>query len=440
MNIVDENIGFLEQFKLCDSKGKCMFLVELLKQVETIPVNAGYERMIDVLVDAISKVLDKIDGGEEIEDDAILFIERQYNVIIGETKKYQVMLVGSGAECADAYQYMNLEICHLVGNTVFVDLERDAVDYFVVCGAYKNIDLIDERVIRWDFLRLCFWGISPETAYININREKKKPIYGAVTGLSYQQRGINWERIGRGLCCLATPSEDLYVDFKKFVWFNERNDHNLKYCILGMSDYAFWYDMSLSKETQLRMLCYYDMIRNVHHFHDFDEQLLMWRSYKDVLNTLFIQNYDKLDYQHTVHPEALFNKENKTEYVETDSNRDRDTQEVIRLFSKPYEKTYCENKKILELFLKYLFMNKIKTITFFPPFPTIFRRNISATMQQRTHELLGSLKEKYKFDILDLTYDEDFTDDLFCDCSHLNDAGADLVTDKINSYMEKIWS
>jgi len=54
--------------------------------------------------------------------------------------------------------------------------------------------------------------------------------------------------------------------------------------------------------------------------------------------------------------------------------------------------------------------------------------------------LLGSLKEKYKFDILDLTYDEDFTDDLFCDCSHLNDAGADLVTDKINSYMEKIWS
>lgn len=101
--------------------------------------------------------------------------------------------------------------------------------------------------------------------------------------------------------------------------------------------------------------------------------------------------------------------------------------------------TFIENKGILEAFLTYLKMNNIKALLYFPPFPDIFKRNIDSIMQKRTHNVINEFQKKYNFDILDLTYDKGFSDELFCDWSHLNAEGANLATEKINCYMDKIW-
>ena len=61
---------------------------------------------------------------------------------------------------------------------------------------------MDYCKVHNDFLRICAWQISPETMYLNMRlREKlKTETEGAVTGLCYDQRGINlckhWEKSG----------------------------------------------------------------------------------------------------------------------------------------------------------------------------------------------------------------------------------------------------
>lgn len=151
-----------------------------------------------------------------------------------------------------------------------------------------------------------------------------------------------------------------------------------------------------------------------------------------------IKDYNELEYEHSFHPEKVYIP-NYNKYTECNSNRKKDLEEIKHLFSKPYEKTFIENKQILTVFLKYLTLNKIKTLIYFPPFPKIFRENTEISMKRTTRNFIFELQDLYHFNILDLTDDPDFTDDLFFDWCHLNAVGADLATEKLNSYMNKIW-
>lgn len=392
----------------------------------------------------LNNILDDLDSGaDEINEKKILRLIVQYSEIIyrdlNKHKKYQIILVGNIEDCENAEEYINNAVCHIVGyafpSKMF--LERNDIDYFIICGDLKNITETDKRIIRWDFIRFCNWRISPESAYINLKLKKQQHIRGAVTGLSYEQTGINWDTIDKNLCCLATPSQDLFVDYHKFVWLHKKYTAQIKYCIIGMTDYALWYDLSLSK-NRIRMLCSYDMIKNTHNFHDYDNLLLMWDEYKDILKNLLIKDYNELEYEHSFHPEKVYIP-NYNKYTECNSEIEKDLEEIKHVFSKPYEKTFIENKQILIVFLKYLTLNKINTLIYFPPFPKIFRENTDISMKRITRNFIFELQKFYHFNILDLTDNPDFTDDLFFDWCHLNAVGADLATEKLNSYMNKIW-
>ena len=146
----------------------------------------------------------------------------------------------------------------------------------------------------------------------------------------------------------------------------------------------------------------------------------------------------EVEYEENVHPEKSF--ELRTgKYAESESDREGDVKEIKRLFAKPYEETFLENKSILQEFFEYLKKNKIRTLVYFPPFPDIFKKNTDITMKRRTRNVIREFQKKYNFDVLDLTEDDDFSDEFFCDWSHLNWLGANLATEKINAYMNKIW-
>ncbi len=58
-------------------------------------------------------------------------------------------------------------------------------------------------------------------------------------------------------------------------------------------------------------------------------------------------------------------------------------------------------------------------------------------MKQTTLDLLSELKDKYEYDILDLSENKLFTNKYFADFSHLNAYGADLAIELLNDFIRK---
>ena len=160
---------------------------------------------------------------------------------------------------------------------------------------------------------------------------------------------------------------------------------------------------------------------------------------KKICDELMVDNYMEIDYQNNFHPELYYEKDDRRQYQPSDEQYLRDAEEVNKVFNKPYPQTFAENSEILERYLKFLYLHNIKTLIYIPPFPRIFNRFTSEEMKQKTLSKLTDLKEKYEFNILNLSEEEVFTNEYFSDWSHLNSVGADLATKYINEYMQRIW-
>lgn len=242
-------------------------------------------------------------------------------------------------------------------------------------------------------MRFCHFGIIPECADLDLKLKQKlkSGIEGAVTGLSYKQRGINFDKLKRNLVCLATPTQDLYLDFKNFLWLYDevvnRRNGKLKYCVIGMDFYHFWYDLSKS-DRKIRMLFFYKRLKCVHHFHDRDSYLI--RSLEDlrVCRELMIEDYMDIDYKNSVHPEKYYGEIND-EYNMTEDVFKKDSEEVKRIFNKPYPLTFQENAGILESFLN---VHNIHVLVYIPPFPRIFNQFTPENVKNTTLDVLAGLK------------------------------------------------
>lgn len=320
-------------------------------------------------------------------------------------------------------------------------------DYVIVCGQIEEGALSEfqkDKIVRYDFLRFCHYKISPECAYLEskLNQKIKEGIEGAVTGLSYEQRGINFDKLKRNLACLATPSQDLYLDYKNFLWLYDevvnKRKGILKYCVIGMDFYRLWYDLSMSDSKKMRMLFFYKRLKCVHHFHDLDQWV--FRSLEDlqICSELMTEDYLDIDYKTTFHPERYYGDIND-EYHMTEDVFKKDSEEVKKIFDKPYPLTFQENVGILESFLKFLNLHKIHVLVYIPPFPKIFNQFTPENMKKTTLNVLTDLKETYGFEMLDLSEHELFKDKHFADWSHLNSIGAERVTEILNDYMDMVW-
>ena len=87
-------------------------------------------------------------------------------------------------------------------------------DFVIVCSTYKNFTEQEcfgrARLIRFDFMRLIN-EISPETAALcRKTRMEVKDAIGVVCGMSYEQKGIEYEHLEQKLMCLAGPSQDIF--------------------------------------------------------------------------------------------------------------------------------------------------------------------------------------------------------------------------------------
>ena len=176
----------------------------------------------------------------------------------------------------------------------------------------------------------------------------------------------------------------------------------------------------------------------MHHFHDMDVNLIKAEEDLQACNELMIEDYMDKDYVYSFRPERYYGK-NYERYEMTKETYSRDSEEVKRIFNKPYPHTFQENIGILEQYFKYLYMHNIKTLVYIPPFPAVFNEFTPADMKEITWNVLTEYQVKYKYDILDLSEDTRFTDSYFADWSHLNSYGAEMAVNILNEYMDEIW-
>lgn len=227
------------------------------------------------------KNLQTVEEKDVFEQADIRLYAEKFEALYKEYIKYQCCLIENEEDCDAVRRLLNPERVHVsgtIGLPISGGIDWDLFDYVIVCS-HTQIDGLESvermKVIRFDFLRYCAWQISPESAYLELNLKQRlqEGAEGMVTGLSYQQRGLNLDNIGWNIVCLATPSQDLFVDYHSLMWAYKKimiNGRKTKYCVLGMDFYRLWYDMSLSEENQIRMLVYYKGLRDMHHFHQMD--------------------------------------------------------------------------------------------------------------------------------------------------------------------------
>ncbi len=429
-------------------KEKCDIFLKSINILQTVEDNWSYRSFIQDLTPLAEKNISTFESINNFAADELTEYVKKFRIFWKEYTKYQLWLVGKYEDCKAVKEILNQDIVHVLGERLEVPVEDHGYDFVIVCSKLNEDDFSElqkSKIIRYDFMRWCAYQISPESAYLELKLRKNidKGFEGVLTGLSYEQRGINYNKLEKNIVCLATPSQDLYLDYKNFLWVYEeivnKRKGKIKYCIIGMDYYRLWYDLSLSPVNNVRMLCFYKRLKCLHHYHGMDHMVLNYFENKKICDELMVDNYMEIDYQNNFHPELYYEKDDRRQYQPSDEQYLRDAEEVNKVFNKPYPQTFAENSEILERYLKFLYLHNIKTLIYIPPFPRIFNRFTSEEMKQKTLSKLTDLKEKYEFNILNLSEEEVFTNEYFSDWSHLNSVGADLATKYINEYMQRIW-
>lgn len=424
--------------------------LETVKIIRKYEEDNSYSHYISELIPMIEKNIRTFDEHHDFLDEEIREYADKLQVFWDETLKYQVWLAGQKKDCEDVCNILNNQKVHICGFSEGISDADDKYDYIIMCSNIAKPEILEKikksKIIRYDFMKHCAYDISPESAYLDRKLRKKAAaggLEGVVTGLSYHERGIIFDKLDKNMVCLATPGQDLFLDYHNFLWFYRKTlsrQETFKYCIIGMDFYRLWYDLSLSPENRHRMLFFYRRLKNVHHFHSADSLLSQYEEDLRICDELMADGYADIDYKNNGYSEAYYEKASKKQYEMTDETYEKDVKEIQKLFHKPYPATFKENKGILERFLKFLHLHNIKTLIFIPPFPEIFNENTPEDMRQTTLAVLEEMKERYEFDILDISNDHGFPNHYFTDCSHLNSTGAEFVTEILNSYMKMAWN
>lgn len=186
--------------------------------------------------------------------------------------------------------------------------------------------------------------------------------------------------------CLAGPSQDLYTDYYRFLWaYNEiavRQKRRMEYCIIGMSAYRLWWDLSRGSQS-LRVLGFYPQTKKLHHLDWAEDAAEAWED-RRICEKLMGQDFLERDFFGRF-PGIAEICETKREEIYTPSKEQRkeDAESIQRIFHKPYPETYKENLAILERWLEFLQKNSIKTVFLFMPFPTQFCELTNGEMKRR---------------------------------------------------------
>lgn len=227
--------------KETDLETKYKEFLESIKILEKAQGNKSYIGMINEMIPVIEKNVNTFECQKQFLQEELQEYVNIYHNFVAEVMKYQVGLIGDPKDCYIVKQILDYSKVHCCAESSEPFKDDEDFDYIIVCSAIDQEKLAHYKradIIRYDILRFFAYQISPESAYLDLNLRQKieNGCEGAITGLSYEQRGINYEKLNRPLACLAAPSQDLFLDYHNFMWFYDevavKRGRPVKYCVI----------------------------------------------------------------------------------------------------------------------------------------------------------------------------------------------------------------
>lgn len=305
------------------------------------------------------------------------------------------------------------------------------------CNIYTNIDKNQEI----DFKKYMnnYFDFEFYRSYFNLAKNIKNT-EGIITGLSYFEVGIDKRALKGSFENLAISSQDLFYDFAMLQHVIEELDttNNIKQVILGLSNYSFRYDLSLTQNTQTkeRPRIYYPILKKLHNYHNASKIIKEYNFFEKQFSKLFEEDYIYKIYKmgekrfNTIWDDMINKSFNSLKLNDKQKNREI---YLARRWDQKYPNTIEENIDILHEMLEYLKNRNIEVIVVTNPVTEFHKKYFSKICREEFLNIINKFREEFNFTFIDGYNMDCFVDDDFYDSSHLNKKGAKKFTEIINT-------
>jgi hypothetical protein len=247
-----------------------------------------------------------------------------------------------------------------------------------------------------------------------------------ITGISYIVSGISGDVLKKKGINFAFDSQDLYYDYSIVKYILKKYRTNIKYAIIGLSYYAFQYDLSLSSMKD-NVKLYYPILNKSHNLHMNTEENNRIIINKVIANkVLKISNNGEFILSNKTIPLSEYTTE--LEYI--------GKKQAALDCNKNYPNTVAENKYIFSRYIELLKKNNIKPIVVVCPTSKYYHRNFSKRIKNEFFEIINEIRKMYSFQYIDYFDSNLFDDSMFYDVSHLTYEGGKIFTEILNEIIE----
>lgn len=117
--------------------------------------------------------------------------------------------------------------------------------------------------------------------------------------MSYFEVGVNTNLFTKNYINLALSSQDIFYDYYMIRYVFDNLNSNIEEIILGLSNYSFNYDLSLTQnsKTKRRPLIYYPLLKKAHNFSTMDKEIKKYNKF--MVDNNFIINFMTDFYERT---------------------------------------------------------------------------------------------------------------------------------------------
>lgn len=258
------------------------------------------------------------------------------------------------------------------------------------------------------------------------------------TGLSYGVNAFEMKGLNKSAVNLSMHSQDLYYDYLHIKKLME-NNKKIKKCVLTLSYYSMYYDISLCSQQYKCDSIYYPLFGDRHHHQCekvFDFSSGEYESKIDLAHKIFAQTQ-------SYYAPGIITREAWASYCwnidswSTMSDEARVELAKGRVYSHikhfTHKETFIENSRIFAEIVKLLQENGIKLYVVVLPYSDTYLKLFPAEYRGALLSYLEMLP--FEIDYVDMNEFDCFDDNDFADMDHLSTIGAEKVTGIANELL-----
>lgn len=250
------------------------------------------------------------------------------------------------------------------------------------------------------------------------------------TGMSYAEVGLDVTQFNRPIFNFARSSQDLYYNLQ-VAKFAVKHASRLRYALIGLSPYAFHYDLSKSSNLQFLMLHYLIALDDLHNFPMPAELYRQFLRAEYFSLKMPLEKFDINNPFYVKRPLCFMTPQTKFSILKRGDGGG----------GKNFPETRAENIKLLDEYLTLCEQNFIRPIIFLMPMTQGYIKHYNKRRLEEMRYLVGQACKKHSSAIfVDGWRLEVFKDEDFYDYGHMNILGAAKFSAFLNKVIETLES